>query len=49
MYNTFHSNKDAVGIGLFITRNHIESLEGKVSVSSEVGVGSDFSIYLKCA
>ena len=49
MYNTFHSNKDAVGIGLFITRNHIESLGGKVIVTSEVDVGSEFSIYLKCA
>ena len=49
MYNTFHANKDAVGLGLFITRNHIESLGGKVIVTSEVGVGSEFSIYLKCA
>ncbi|WP_396601898.1 PAS domain S-box protein [Algibacter sp. R77976] len=49
MYNTFHSNKDAVGLGLFITRNHIESLGGKVIVTSEVDVGSEFSIYLKSA
>lgn len=49
MYNTFHSNKDAIGLGLFITRNHIESLGGKVIVTSEVDVGSEFSIYLKCA
>lgn len=49
MYNTFHSNEDAIGVGLFITRNHIESLGGKVIVNSEVGVGSEFSIYLKCA
>ena len=39
MYNTFHSNKDAIGIGLFITRNHIESLGGKVIVNSEITVG----------
>ncbi len=49
MYNTFHANKDAIGVGLFITRNHIESLGGKVMVTSEVDVGSEFSIYLKCA
>ncbi|WP_298498792.1 PAS domain S-box protein [uncultured Algibacter sp.] len=49
MYNTFHSHKDAIGLGLFITRNHIESLGGKVIVTSEVDVGSEFSIYLKCA
>ena len=49
MYKTFHCNEDAIGIGLFITKNHIESLGGKVIVTSEVDVGSEFSIYLKCA
>lgn len=49
MYKTFHINKDAIGIGLFITKNHIESMGGKVEVTSEVGVGSEFSIYLKYA
>ncbi|GGZ77493.1 sensor histidine kinase [Algibacter mikhailovii] len=47
MYKTFHSNKDAIGLGLFITKNHIESMGGKVEVKSEVGVGSEFLIYLK--
>ncbi|WP_179351516.1 sensor histidine kinase [Winogradskyella vidalii] len=47
MYKTFHYNEDAIGIGLFITKNHIESLGGKVTVESEVGVGTEFSIYLK--
>ncbi|ALJ06236.1 histidine kinase [Pseudalgibacter alginicilyticus] len=49
MYKTFHYNKDAIGIGLFITKNQIESLGGKVEVSSKVDVGSEFSIYFKCA
>tara|TARA_R110002049_G_scaffold293731_1_gene478929 strand:+ start:7245 stop:8354 length:1110 start_codon:yes stop_codon:yes gene_type:complete len=49
MYNTFHTNKDAIGLGLFITKNHIESLGGKILVNSQVDVGSEFSIYLKCA
>ncbi|WP_299519934.1 PAS domain S-box protein [Winogradskyella sp.] len=49
MYKTFHDNKDAIGIGLFITKNHIESLGGKVEVKSKVGVGTEFSIYLKKA
>ena len=44
MYKTFHRNKNAKGIGLYITRNQIESLGGKVSVESEVGKGSTFSI-----
>lgn len=49
MYKTFHSNKDAIGIGLFITKNHIESLGGKVEVTSEVGQGTTFSVYFKRA
>lgn len=49
MYKTFHYNEDAIGIGLFITKNHIESLGGKVEVISGVGVGTEFSIYLKKA
>ncbi|MFD1163612.1 MULTISPECIES: sensor histidine kinase [Hwangdonia] len=47
MYKTFHCNEDAIGIGLFITKTHIESMGGKVIVTSEVDVGSEFSIYLK--
>jgi PAS domain S-box-containing protein len=49
MYKTFHYNEDAIGIGLFITKNHIESLGGRVEVESEVGVGTQFTIYLKKA
>lgn len=49
MYKTFHYNKDAVGIGLFITKNHIESLGGKVFVRSKVDIGTEFSIYFKQA
>jgi PAS domain S-box-containing protein len=49
MYKTFHYNEDAIGIGLFITKNHIESLGGKVEVKSEVGKGTEFKIYLKKA
>ena len=49
MYKTFHYNKDAIGIGLFITKNHIESLGGKVEIKSKVGVGTEFSIYFRKA
>ncbi|MDH7911490.1 sensor histidine kinase [Winogradskyella sp. SYSU M77433] len=47
IYKTFHCNDDARGIGLFITKNHIESLGGKVIVDSKVDVGTEFSIFLK--
>jgi len=47
LYKTFHYHKDARGVGLFITKNQIEAMGGKVEVSSEVDKGTTFSIYLK--
>lgn len=44
MYKTFHRNEDAVGIGLFITKNQIESLNGEILVESTVGQGTTFRI-----
>ena len=46
MYKTFHGNEDAKGIGLFITKNQLEAMDGKIEVESEVGQGSNFKIYL---
>ena len=45
MYKTFHRNKDAKGIGLFITKNQIEAMNGKIEVESTVDIGSTFKIY----
>jgi PAS domain S-box-containing protein len=47
MYKTFHKHKDARGIGLFITKNQVESIGGKIEVKSKVNIGSTFFIYLK--
>ncbi|XLS28934.1 PAS domain-containing protein [Flavobacteriaceae bacterium M23B6Z8] len=44
MYKTFHQKSDSVGIGLFITKNQIESLNGQIQVSSEVNKGTCFEI-----
>lgn len=44
MYKTFHKHQDAHGIGLYITKNQIESMNGAVSVESAVGVGSTFTV-----
>lgn len=45
MYKTFHSHKDSRGIGLYITKNQIEAMNGRVMVCSEVGKGTTFNIY----
>lgn len=45
MYKTFHDNSDARGIGLYISKNQIEAMNGKVAVESTLGVGTIFKIY----
>ncbi|SDW34600.1 PAS domain S-box protein [Flavobacterium degerlachei] len=47
MYKTFHNNTDARGIGLFITKNQIEAIGGKIEVNSELNKGTTFKIYFK--
>ncbi|WP_084519486.1 PAS domain S-box protein [Christiangramia echinicola] len=47
MYKTFHNHKDSRGIGLFITKNQIEAMEGKIEVESTVNKGTKFIITLK--
>lgn len=38
--------KDSHGLGLFIVKNLVSTLGGKISVTSQLGVGSQFSITL---
>lgn len=47
MYKTFHSNADARGIGLFITKNQLEAMGGKIMVESIYHVGAVFRVHLK--
>jgi PAS domain S-box-containing protein len=46
MYNTFHRNKDAKGIGLYITKNQIETMGGSINVESTPEEGSTFKVSL---
>jgi signal transduction histidine kinase len=45
MYKTFHGNADAKGMGLFIVKNQIEALGGKIEIDSEVNKFTTFRIF----
>jgi PAS domain S-box-containing protein len=44
MYKTFHGNPDARGIGLFITKNQMEAMGGKIEIDSMPNVGTTFKL-----
>jgi signal transduction histidine kinase len=44
LYNTFHGNSDAHGIGLHLVKSQVEALGGQISVESNLGEGSVFSV-----
>ncbi|WP_339923163.1 PAS domain S-box protein [uncultured Cyclobacterium sp.] len=44
LHKTFHENSEAKGIGLFLTKNHIEAMGGAIYARSEVGRGTTFTI-----
>lgn len=45
LYKTFHENPEARGLGLYITRNQVEAMGGKITTSSKVDTGTTFNIY----
>lgn len=49
MYKTFHSHPEARGIGLFISKNQIEAMGGKIEVESELNKGTKFTAYFRIA
>ncbi len=47
MYKTFNGNPDSKGVGLFISKNQIDAMGGKVLVESTPAKGTKFMIYFK--
>ena len=47
LYKTFHGNNDARGVGLFITKNQVEAMGGKIEVESTLNEGTTFKIFFK--
>ena len=47
LYKTFHENNDARGVGLYLTKNQIENMGGKIEVESTQYFGSTFKIYFQ--
>jgi len=46
MYQTFHGNGDAHGVGLFIVKNQVETMGVKIEVTSSVNCGTSFKVTL---
>lgn len=42
LHEKFSDNSQSKGIGLYLVRNHMESLGGKIEVNSEINVGTSF-------
>jgi len=46
-HKTFTNRPESHGIGLFLVKNQIEALHGKIEVKSKLDMGSTFSIFFK--
>lgn len=47
LYQRFHDYPDSKGLGLYLVKSQVESMGGKISVESEVGIGTTFTITFK--
>ena len=44
LYRRFHPDKPGRGVGLFLVKSHVESMHGRISVQSQLGVGTQFTL-----
>ena len=47
LYQRFHNNPDSKGIGLYLVHSQITTLGGKITVNSQVNVGTTFTLIFK--
>lgn len=47
LYKTFHGNRDARGMGLYIVKSQMEDMGGRIELESEVDQGTTFKVYFK--
>jgi len=46
LFQRFHTGIDGKGMGLYIIKTQLETLNGKITLSSKVNIGSTFTIYI---
>jgi signal transduction histidine kinase len=47
LYKRFHTQQAGRGMGLYLVKNHVEAMNGRIEVSSQVNVGTRFTIHLR--
>ena len=47
LYKTFSNKPNSRGVGLFITKNQVDAMDGRIEIKSTPGVGTTFKVYFK--